>query len=255
VIPLYDDNPTRRKPVVTLLLIAANVVVFLFVQPHSGQREVDFLFRNAAIPCEVTSGHPVEEVRGQPTCDLPEQRPVFPEKNVYVAVLVAMFLHANLIHIFGNMLFLWIFGNNIEDEMGPLFFVLFYLVCGIAAAGAHIALFPHSATPVIGASGAIAGVMGAYLVRFPRARVLTVLPILLFIPFWLPAWVVLLAFFVEQFFISAVNSGVATAAHIGGFATGALRGLIFLRHRRPRQPQPLTPAWRSGWGSGWRPGY
>ena len=164
VIPLHDDNPTRRRAVMTMALIAINVVVCLFVQPHAGQEEVNFLYRRAAVPCEVTTGHPVEvDNSGEPSCDLREGRTVFPEKNVYLAILVSMFLHANLLHIGGNMLFLWIFGNNIEDRMGWIGYPIFYIVSGVVAAATQFAIDPNSTVPVIGASGAIAGVMGAYL--------------------------------------------------------------------------------------------
>ena len=246
MIPLHDDNPTRRQPVVTIVLIALNVIVFFFWQERDGgPREVNFLYRQAAVPCEVTSGEPVEQgTRGQPTCDGSSERRVFPEKNVYLAVLVSMFLHGSILHIAGNMLFLWTFGNNIEDDLGPVLYLAFYVVAGLVAAMAHIVLFRTSAVPVVGASGAIAGVMGAYLVRFPRARVLTLIS---FFAIWIPSWIVLGVWFIGQFLISSADSGVATAAHIGGFLFGLAFGLVYLRPRAARrqirsvQPEPY---WR-----------
>ena len=244
MIPLYDDNPTRRTPYVTILLLAANVIVYFFVQPHGLREEQRFLYERAAVPCEVTTGEPVEVQGRRVDCDLPAGEQEFPEKNVYLAVLVSMFLHANLLHLGGNMLFLWVFGNNVEDEMGHIPFLVFYVVCGVIAALAHIFLFRSSAIPVIGASGAIAGVMGAYLLRFPRARVLTLVPIFIFFTFWLPAWIVLVLWFIGQFGISTAESGVATAAHIGGFVAGAAIALVFGMRSRPAPPPP-PPAWFS----------
>jgi membrane associated rhomboid family serine protease len=139
---------------------------------------------------------------------------------------VSMFLHGSWAHLLGNMLFLWIFGNNVEDRFGKARYAFFYLVCGVAAAGAHIATQASSTNPVIGASGAIAGVMGAYLVMFPHARILTLIVIIFFIQFvYLPAYVVLLGWFVIQFFTNP-NTGVAVVAHIGGFIAGAGLALV-----------------------------
>ena len=243
MIPLHDDNPTRRFPVVTVVLIAINVVIYLFVQPHGGEDEAEFLFQRAAIPCEVTTGEPIEFSRETRTlgCDLPAGQPVFPDKGVYLAVLYSMFLHANLLHIGGNMLFLWIFGNNVEERAGPVLYILFYLAAGLIAAMAHILLFRDSPIPVIGASGAIAGVMGGYLIAFPRARVLTLVS---FFAIYLPAWLVLGVWFVTQFSISSSNSGVATAAHIGGFIAGLAVGPL-LRARKPPPPAWSPPRWDS----------
>jgi membrane associated rhomboid family serine protease len=242
VLPLRDLNPTRRRAWITLLLIAANVAVYFLVQP--GQAEVGattlFNFQRAAIPCEVTTGHPLTEsevigtVRGvgDDLCDVdPGGREGFPRKNVYLAVLLSMFFHGGVLHLAGNMLFLWIFGNNIEDRLGPVRYLLFYVTAGLVAAAAHIAVQPHSTIPVVGASGAIAGVMGAYLVWFPNVPIVSLL-------FWIVAeirakwWLGI--WFVEQFFVNP-NEGVAWVAHVGGFVFGALVALV-LRPRRRQVP-------------------
>jgi membrane associated rhomboid family serine protease len=185
VIPLKDENPTTRLPWVTLLLIAVNVVVFVFVQrPYDrGLSEANFTFEFAAIPCEVVSGRPLttEEVdrtlfEGQSdACESSSaggrSEARFPDKQVYLAVLYSMFLHGSWLHLGGNMLFLWVFGNNIEDRMGHGPYLAFYLLSGLAAAAAHVAVQPNSTVPVVGASGAVAGVMGAYLVLFPNVAI------------------------------------------------------------------------------------
>jgi len=141
-------------------------------------------------------------------------------------VLYSMFLHGGLLHLGGNMLFLWVFGNNIEDRMGKVPYLLFYLVSGLAATAAHIGVDPTSSVPVVGASGAVAGVMGAYLVLYPRVRIHTLLTLGFFVLFReIQAWVLLGFWLVSQFFI-APGSGVAWVAHVGGFVFGALIGLV-----------------------------
>ena len=256
VIPLRDENPTRRPAVVTLVIIAANVVVFLFVQPQtwsatteleamdSQEQEIEFLYRNAAIPCEVRTAEPLslaEINRGECGTSIASEAPFFPDKNVPWSIMASMFMHGGLLHIAGNMLFLWVFGNNVEDRFGPIAFTLFYVFTGIVATGAHVALNLDSTVPVVGASGAIAGVMGAYLVFWPHARILSVVPLFfIFQIVRLPAGVVLGLWFVMQFFTNP-NSGVAWAAHVGGFLAGAAVALAM----RPFQPRPHpTPEWR-----------
>ncbi|MGH9048142.1 MAG: rhomboid family intramembrane serine protease [Acidimicrobiia bacterium] len=238
VIPLRDDNPTNRFAIVTVLLIAINVVVYLFVQPHGGVDETRFTYEYAAIPCELRQDHPLtvgENRTGDCDATVSDSPEFFPRKNVWLAVLTSMFLHGSLLHLAGNMLFLWIFGNNVEDHIGRVLFVSFYAVVGIAAMGAHFLTDPGSTIPVIGASGAIAGVMGAYLVLWPRARVLTVVPLLLFFVVYLPAGLVLGIWFGLQF-LTNPNEGVAWVAHVGGFAAGVLLGLGLKRVIGPPRP-------------------
>jgi membrane associated rhomboid family serine protease len=242
VLPLKDENPTRTFPAVTILIIAACVVIYFFVQP-TGQgeflqrtadqqvREIRWTLEHAAIPCEVVNGRPltVDEVNRTfgPAQDTtacegahPLGPPAFPHKNVWLAVLVSMFLHGSLLHIGGNMLFLWIFGNNIEDRMGKVPFLAFYLAGGAVAAAAHIVVQPASTVPVVGASGAIAAVMGAYLVLFPNAPIRTLVMFVFITYTVVPARWLLIIWFIMQFFTSP-NSGVAWVAHVGGFVFGA----------------------------------
>jgi membrane associated rhomboid family serine protease len=242
VIPLYDRNPTRTPPVVTVLLIAACVAVYFFVQPH--RRAVDdavFTYDHAAIPCELVHGRPVTEpeIVDHQCQSSPPGRPAFPDKNVYLAVLYSMFLHGSLLHLGGNMLFLWVFGNNIEDRAGHVKYLLFYLAAGLAATVAQVAIDPSSTIPMIGASGAIAGVMGAYLVMFPNVpiRSLIVLGFFIFFRDIRAKWL-LGIWFVMQFFTSP-NSGVAWMAHVGGFVFGVLAGLVW-RAAEPNEAEPLS---------------
>jgi len=218
MIPIGDVNPRRRFPWATAVIIAINVVVFIYelVLPEG---RLEMLVRQAgAVPYQVTHALSVPAV---------------------ASLFTSMFLHGGWVHLIGNMLYLWIFGDNIEDYFGVAGYVLFYFVAGIAAALTHIAFDPLSTTPTIGASGAIAGVLGAYLVLFPGARVRTLVFLFRFIRFIeLPAIVVLGFWFVLQIFSGlasigdAASGGVAWFAHIGGFALGLLVGLIFRRRGR-----------------------
>ncbi len=253
MLPLRDDNPTTRKALVTIALIAACVFVFFFVQPSgrtsiSGEEadeSTSFVVKHAAIPCEVVQGRPLHENELRRTFDAadpdldacsPNDRSPegFPHKQVYFALLASMFMHAGLLHIGGNMLFLWVFGNNIEDRIGPIPYLLFYLVGGVVATFGHIALDPQSTLPLVGASGAVAAVMGAYLVLYPRHRVHSVIFIPPFFIFFRPlrAWLLLGFWFASQFIIDP-SSSVAWAAHVAGFVFGAVVGLI-IRATRPR---------------------
>jgi membrane associated rhomboid family serine protease len=242
LIPIHDDNPTRRFSYVTAALIALNVVILLF-EPHlgigNGPSVAQFFYRWGLVPREITQGHPIALADCGGAC--------FPGKNVYVAILTSMFLHAGPVHLIGNMLFLWIFGNNVEDVLGRVAYVGFYLVCGTLAALSQVAVNPSSAFPMVGASGAIAGVLGAYLVLFPRARVLTGVIVIFYIQFIrLPAVLVLGFWFVFQLFTGAMQQigggGVAWAAHVGGFVAGALLMVVYRALTRlppTRSPEPL----------------
>ncbi|HEV7536754.1 MAG TPA: rhomboid family intramembrane serine protease, partial [Acidimicrobiia bacterium] len=235
------------------------IFIYGFVQPHAADQEVEFLAEHAAIPCEVVHAKPISNelsqecdgqlrIPGQPVTSSAEP---FPGKNVFLAIVVSMFLHGSWLHVLGNMLFLWIFGNNIEDRLGPVGFAVFYLVAGVVAAATHIATQANSTVPVVGASGAIAGIMGAYLVLFPKARVLTIIPLFIFLQFvYLPAFVVLIGWFLLQF-LTNPNSGVAVAAHIGGFLFGAAIGLVLRGTARP-QPPFTPPGPPPDWGFGGR---
>jgi membrane associated rhomboid family serine protease len=252
VLPLRDENPTRRVPVVTIVLIIANVAVYFLVQPNAEDASAStrFSVERAAIPCELVQGRPltVDEIQatysgGDDTaCEVgsaasPE---VFPGKGVRLAVLTSMFLHGSLLHLGGNMLFLWIFGNNIEDRLGPVPYLLFYVASGIVATAAHIAVQPDSTVPVIGASGAIAGVMGAYLVWFPNAPILTLFIFFIILFRQISAkW--LLAFWVAIQFLEPFNpnSGVAWVAHVGGFVFGVLVAFVLRAAGGSRAPGPL----------------
>lgn len=228
MIPLYDVNPTRRFPVLTVTLIAVNVVVFLWqalILPASGLSVEEWYSIAGVRPVEVT-----QHVDLPPSDGLPW----------WATLLTSQFVHGGLLHLGFNMLYLWIFGNNVEDSMSRPRFLVFYLLCGLGAVAGQVLVDPLSAVPMVGASGAIAGVLGAYFVLFPRARVLTLVPIFPFFPvFEMPAWVLLVAWFALQWLagLSSLGGGqpggVAYFAHVGGFVTGL--GLVWLFARRRRR--------------------
>ena len=262
VLPVHDENPLRRTPWVTYALVAANVIVLLLtpasrdsVMGPSAQAQVcgqtAFYDHYAAIPRELTTNHQLRLVAtGRPgprpdTCYV--SKPPY-HKEPALSVLFAMFLHAGWLHLLGNMLFLIVFGNNIEDRFRKLPFLLFYLFCGYVAAYGFAFANQTSVQPLIGASGAIAGVLGAYLVIYPRAKVWSLLPFLFFIPVRIPAWLVLGSWFVLQGLYSAgyaaAGAGdVAYLAHVFGFLAGLIVGL-FVRAASPAPQYPVNPRYR-----------
>ena len=216
MLPLNDDNPTETTPVVTITFIVACVLVFFYQSSLPRGLSEAFVFQYGAIPALIF-GHappPSEWVSNPPSATF----------------LTSMFLHGSWMHLFGNMLYLWIFGNNIEDVMGRFRFVVFYVTCGILAALAHAVTDPASTIPMVGASGAISGILGAYLLLFPRAHVLLLAPVVGFT--YVPAGFVLGFWFVMQILsggasLGSHGGGVAFFAHVGGFLAGmALIGLF-----------------------------
>jgi membrane associated rhomboid family serine protease len=238
LLPIGDDNYGRRTtPAVVYTLVGINILVFL-LQLALGDV---FTVAYAAIPFEITHGTDlVQPVRIPGLGVIAQAQGPTP---IYLTLLTSMFMHGGFMHIGGNMLYLWIFGDNIEDDFGHIKFTVFYLVCGLVAAFAQILFDPNSVIPTLGASGAIAGVLGAYLVMFPRNRVRALLPLgFVWTTVELPALVVLGFWIVLQFFnqFAAITrstaqtrgGGVAYMAHIGGFVAGVLLSFIFRQRRR-----------------------
>lgn len=229
MIPLHDGLPTRRFPVVTLAIILVNVAAFVFqlLLPRWGLTLEGWCYEAGARPFEL-----VERVNLPPSSLIPW----------WATLFTSPFVHGGWLHLVFNMLYLWIFGNNVEDVMTRPRFVAFYLLCGLVAITAQVFAAPQSDVPVIGASGAIAGVLGAYLVFYPRARVLTVVPLLVIYPvFSVPAWILLgiwFAFQAIQGFLAYgdVAVGVAFFAHVGGFVAGMCLAYVFRGRVRTRRP-------------------
>jgi membrane associated rhomboid family serine protease len=237
VFPIRDLNPTHGYTYLTLLIIVANLAVFFLWQPfgQGAEAEVEFLYRQAIVACELIEQRPLTlvELASGNCLQSPAGAAIFPDKNVWLAVLTSMFLHANLIHLAGNMWFLWIFGDNVEDRFGHLGFLAVYFLAGIAGTVGFVLSRPTEVTPLIGASGAVAGVLGAYLVLFPWR------PVLAFAGFFLlpvPAALFIGLWVVGQFLV--VDASVAWEAHVYGFAAGVVLAIAlrpFLnRHARRR---------------------
>ena len=254
--PLHDDNPTLRTPVVTYAIVALNFAAWVFLQgagfsPMSLATSVCNL---GLVPGEITKLAPVGAgipiARGV-ACVVDTQA-----INVFTP-LISMFLHGGWAHLLSNLWFFWVFGNNVEDSMGRWRFALFYVLCGLAAAGAHVLVDPRSIVPTVGASGAISGVMGGYFILYPRAHVrLWFPPIFLF---WAHAWLVLILWLVVQVINGLpqlmavdpeVSSGTAFWAHVGGFVAGVLLVMVFRNpqlveaHRVARAAGNFTARWR-----------
>jgi membrane associated rhomboid family serine protease len=230
-IPLSDENPTRRTPVVTIGLIIANALFWLF---ELGRGVTVSVLDYGAIPRwllhGVSEGH-IELPTGI-GATLHQEAP-WP-----LTIFTAMFAHGSWMHIIGNMWFLWIFGDNLEDRMGRFRYLLFYLLCGVVAAVAQVVATPDSMAPMVGASGAIAGVLGGYIVLYPHARIRCLWILIVFITtVRIPAWVLLGLWFLSQF-LTPLNSGVAWVAHVGGFLAGLLLVKLFVRAEPPPVMRP-----------------
>ncbi len=222
--PIRDLNPTRRLPVLTYVLLAVNILVFLWQQTLSPEQLFNFFMEQAAVPANITANP-------------------FSLETV-LDVIRSMFLHGGWAHLIGNMLYLYLFGDNIEDRLGYILYLVLYFASGFVAVAAQVIIDPTSTIPMVGASGAIAGVLGSYLIMFPGVRVQGIIPIgrLSSLAEW-PAWIVLGMWFVLQFFNGVASlsvpteetaGGVAFFAHIGGFIAGLVLTLLFMR----MVPQP-----------------
>ena len=242
----------------TIALIVINAFVYLFLQPKSG---IDFsgnslkqesLFHYGAIPYELTNPGQHCDIVNQGTAIACDKRLDDGGIPTLLTIFTSMFSHAGLLHLGGNMLFLWIFGNNVEDSMGPVRFVIFYLLGGIAALALQTVISPNSTTPTLGASGAIAAVLGGYILIYPRARVLTLIFLVIFFTFIeIPAFFFLFIWFAQQALFGAIDltnptgggGGVAYFAHVGGFVFGLLAIKLFATRRSAAYGQPKYPVY------------
>jgi len=247
--PISDDNERGHGPAfVSLAFIALNIFVFLVLQGAGASNEgAEFTYGYSAVPLEITSGVDLTEPRpitvGGETIQVPQEPGPTP---IWLTLFTSIFMHADWFHLGGNMLFLWIFGDNVEHRIGHGLYLVFYLVAGVFASFAQILVNTDSVIPTLGASGAIAGVLGAYLVMFPTNRVLV---LVIRFPVWVPAIVVIGLWAVIQFIsgfgalgLEETGGGVAYMAHIGGFVAGVLAGIVFrMLFNEPRHPRG-TPA-------------
>jgi membrane associated rhomboid family serine protease len=227
MIPLKDDNPTSSRPIVTYFLIGICILVFL-AQLGSQSYKTGQLFYSYGLIPSVLMGHD----------QLPMDLYVVP---AYLTIFSSMFMHGGFMHIIGNMLYMWIFADNIEDDLGPSRFVIFYLLCGVGAAMAQVLIDTNSQVPMVGASGAIGGVLGGYLINHPKAKVLVLIPFGFFSQLIkIKALYVLGFWFILQFISS--GGGVAYAAHIGGFVSGMIL-ILFFNKKSKRTTKVIKGPW------------
>jgi membrane associated rhomboid family serine protease len=227
--PIKDYNPTKKTAYITIILIIINVALFFYQAVLSEKPLHIHIAESAMVPYEITHlknvNIPLGIDRLGRVVVLKRDIPPLP------TVLISIFMHGSLWHLLGNMLFLWIFGNNIEDYLGKFKFIIFYFLAGFGASFVHILFHFNSTVPVIGASGAVSGVMGAYLILYPHAKVRTLVFIIIFITFMdLPAFVFLIVWFIFQFFYAGSGSGIAWMAHVGGF----IIGILLIKHMQKK---------------------
>ena len=227
MIPLKDDNPTSNKPIVTYCLIGLCILIFL-IQLNSQSYKTGHLFYSYGLIPSVLMGHE----------QLPMDLYAIP---AYMTIFTSMFMHGGFMHIIGNMLYMWIFADNIEDDLGPTKFIIFYLLSGIGAAMTQVLIDTHSQVPMVGASGAIGGVLGAYLINHPKARVLVLIPFGFFSQLIKIRALYVLGFWFILQFISH-GGGIAYAAHIGGFVSGMIL-ILFFNKRTKRKTKVIKGPW------------
>ena len=227
MIPLKDDNPTQSKPIVTYYLIGICIVIFIIQLLSTSYRTGTFFYSYGLIPSVLLG-----------KLQLSENMYIIPS---YLTVITSMFVHGGFMHLIGNMLYMWIFADNIEDDLGPVNFFIFYILSGVGAAMTQVLIDTHSQVPMVGASGAIGGILGAYLINYPNAKVLVLIPFGFFSQLIkIKALYVLGFWFVLQFISS--GGGVAYAAHIGGFVSGVIL-ILFFNKKIKRKNKVIKGPW------------
>ena len=232
VIPISDINPARNTPVISRIFMFATVGVFLLIQPKNQIELFNFFYQYSAIPCELVNFSPISESQFYNNdCFNNQSSSIFPEKNLLLSVISANFFHANFIHILGNLWSFWIFGNNVEDKLGKFRFIIFLIFIGIISISVHTYLNQDSLIPIVGASGIVSGLMGAYVFMFPNARLLVLVPFGFLFPTTIKAKFFMVFWFFSQILISISDQNISWEAHVGGFVFGYLLLRIFNNKR------------------------
>ena len=232
VIPISDINPARNTPVISRIFMFATVGVFLLIQPKNQIELFNFFYQYSAIPCELVNFSPISESQFYNNdCFNNQSSSIFPEKNLLISVISANFFHANFIHILGNLWSFWIFGNNVEDKLGKFRFIIFLIFIGIISISVHTYLNQDSLIPIVGASGIVSGLMGAYVFMFPNARLLVLVPFGFLFPTTIKAKFFMVFWFLSQILISISDQNISWEAHVGGFVFGYLLLRIFNNKR------------------------
>jgi len=232
VIPISDINPARNTPVISRIFMFVTVGVFILIQPKNQIELFNFFYQYSAIPCELVKFSPISEAQFyNNNCFYTPTSSIFPNKNIILSMVFANFFHANFIHILGNLWSFWIFGNNVEDKLGKSKFTIFLIFIGIISIGFHTFLNQESLTPIVGASGIVSGLMGAYVFMFPNARLLVLVPFGFLFPTTIKAKFFMIFWFISQIFIAIGDQNISWEAHIGGFIFGYLLLRVFNNKR------------------------
>ena len=232
VIPISDINPARNTPVISRIFMFATFGIYLLIQPKNQIELFNFFYQYSAIPCELVNFSPISESQFYNNdCFNNQSSSIFPEKNLILSVISANFFHANFIHILGNLWSFWIFGNNVEDKLGKFRFIIFLIFIGIISISVHTYLNQDSLIPIVGASGIVSGLMGAYVFMFPNARLLVLVPFGFLFPTTIKAKFFMVFWFMSQILISISDQNISWEAHVGGFVFGYLLLRIFNNKR------------------------
>ncbi|MDA9862730.1 rhomboid family intramembrane serine protease [Acidimicrobiia bacterium] len=223
MIPISDINPAENTPYITRFFIFFTIAVYILLQPKNSTDLFNFFYEFSAIPCEIQKGVPLSANQFHSNdCMVTIDNVIFANKNLMLSLITANFLHANLLHLVGNLWSFWIFGNNIEDKLGNLKFIIFLMVAAGGSIGTHIFLNYSDLNPIVGASGIVSALMGAYLYRFPNAKLLVLVPFGIIFPTTIKAKYFMAFWFASQVLISLQNNNISWEAHIGGFFVGYL---------------------------------
>ncbi len=221
MIPISDINPARNIPYISRLFIFISCLVFVFVQPKNSNDLMNFFYKFSAIPCELINRYPLSANQFLfNDCNLNPDYFIFPNKNIILSILISFFLHANFLHIIGNLWSFWIFGNNVEDRLGKLLYILFLILAGFFSVIGHVLINQENLNPIVGASGIVSALMGAYFYLFPNAKLLVLVPFGIFFPTTIKAKYFMLFWLFSQIFIAFQTSNISWEAHISGFIFG-----------------------------------
>ena len=232
MIPISDINPAKNTPFISRIFIIFSGLVFIFIQPKNNIDLINFFYKYSAIPCEVISRNPLSANQYYfNKCNLVADYFIFPDKNILLSIFISLFLHANFLHILGNLWSFWIFGNNVEDKLGKTRFIIFLILSGFISVIGHSFLNSFSINPIVGSSGIVSALMGAYLYLFPNARLLVLVPFGVFFPTTIKAKFFMIFWLISQFIIAIQSNNISWEAHISGFIFGYFI-LMILRFKR-----------------------
>jgi len=233
VIPISDINPAKNSPVISRIFMFITIGTFLLVQPKNQIDLINFFYQYSAIPCELITFSPLSESQFYSNdCLNNTTAPIFQNKNLVLSIVFANFFHANFIHILGNLWSFWIFGNNVEDKLGKVRFAIFIIIIGFLSIAVHIYLNQNSLTPIVGASGIVSGLMGAYVYMFPNARLLVLVPFGFLFPTTIKAKFFMIFWLISQFLIAIQSNNISWEAHLSGFIFGYLVLKLFKFKRK-----------------------